>query len=52
MSIEGAVSGVAGVDSVEVGIDTKTVDVAFDAAVVDLDKIVAAIEEVGYDVDR
>jgi copper chaperone CopZ len=52
MSIEGAVSGLQGVDSVEVGIEAKTVDISFDDSAVDLDKIVAAIEDVGYDVDR
>ncbi len=51
-SIEGAVGSLAGVRSVEVGIDSKQVDVDFDDAAVSLDVIVAAIEEQGYDVNR
>lgn len=48
-SIEGAVAEVAGVERVEVAIDTHTVGVAFgDPAV--LSDIVAAIEEQGYEV--
>lgn len=48
-SIEGAVAEVAGVERVEVAIDTHTVDVAFadPAAVSD---IVVAIEGQGYEV--
>ena len=51
-SIEGAVGALAGIDRVEVAIDDKTVDIAFDDAVVDLDAIVEAIEEQGYEVAR
>ena len=51
-SIEGAVGALAGIDRVEVAIDDKTVDVAFDEAVLDLDSIVAAIEGQGYEVAR
>jgi len=49
MSIEGAVSELAGVDKVEVTIDTKTVDVSFDSPA-DIDAVVAAIEGQGYEV--
>ncbi len=51
-SIEGAVSALPGVEKVEVHIEPKTVDVAFDDSQVDLDKIVEAIEEQGYTVPR
>ena len=51
-SIEGAVGALAGIDRVEVAIDDKTVDVAFDDAVVGLDAIVEAIEGQGYEVAR
>ena len=49
-SIEGAVGELAGVDKVEVTIDARTVDVAFDDATVDQAAIVDAIESVGYEV--
>ena len=51
-SIEGAVSGLEGVRSVEVGIDTKQVEVDYDPTSIELDVIVAAIEDQGYDVAR
>ncbi len=51
-SIEGAVDVLAGVDKVEVHIDPKTVDVAFDESTTSLDVIIEAIEEQGYDVAR
>jgi copper chaperone len=51
-SIEGAVAPMEGVASAEVTIDDRTVDVAFDEAVVDLDAIITAIEDQGYDVAR
>lgn len=51
-SIEGAVSGLAGIRKVEVGIDARQVEVDFDEASIDLDAIVEAIEEQGYDVAR
>ena len=49
-SIEGAVGGLDGVDTVEVTIDARTVDVSFDDASVDQAAIVDAIESVGYEV--
>lgn len=51
-SIEGAVNGLAGIRKVEVGIDARQVEVDFDETSIDLDAIVAAIEEQGYDVAR
>lgn len=47
-TIEGAVTGLAGVDSVEVDIDAKTVTVVGG----DDDAVVTAIEDVGFDVVR
>lgn len=52
MSIEGAVGDLAGVDSVAVDIAGRTVDFKFDETTVDLDRIIKAIEEVGYEVAR
>lgn len=52
VSIEGAVSALHGVDTVEVHIEEKTVEVAFDPDTVDIDAIIAAIEEQGYAVPR
>lgn len=46
-SIEGAVSGLEGVDSVEVAIDDRTVAVTY-ADELSLDTIVETIEEQGY----
>lgn len=51
-SIEGAVGGLSGIRKVEVGIETRQVDVDFDESTIDLDTIVAAIESQGYDVTR
>jgi copper chaperone len=51
-SIEGAVSDLSGIETVEVTIDARTVDIAFDEAVVTRDAIVDAIEEVGYEVSQ
>jgi copper chaperone len=51
-SIEGAVAELTGIESVEVHIDPKTVDLSFDDAAVSLDTIIGAIEESGYDVAR
>jgi copper chaperone len=51
-SIEGAVSGLDGIDKVEVAIEAKTVDVSFDPDTVPLDTIIGTIEEQGYDVAR
>lgn len=47
-SIEGAVGDLEGVSAVEVHIDERTVDVAFDDAAVDLAAVVEAIEGQGY----
>jgi copper chaperone len=52
MSIEGAVNELTGVDKVEVAIDAKTVDLAFDDGAVTLDSIIDAIEAQGYEVAR
>ncbi len=51
-SIEGAVGALAGVTAVEVKIDERLVDVAWDEDTVDDAAIVAAIEEQGYEVAR
>jgi copper chaperone len=49
-SIEGAVSQLDGVSSVEVEIEPRRVNLAYDATAVDIEQIKAAIEEVGYEV--
>lgn len=49
-SIEGAVGALAGVSTVEVEIEPRQVNLAYDATAVDMDQIKAAIEEVGYEV--
>jgi copper chaperone len=49
MSIEGAVSALDGVESAEVDVTAATVAVAFGPPA-DLEAIVAAIEEQGYEV--
>lgn len=51
-SIEGAVGALGGVDRVEVTIDARTVDVSFDDGAVELDEIIGAIEDQGYEVSR
>jgi copper chaperone len=51
MSIEGAVRPLAGVETVEVHIDAKTVDIKWDESTLPLEKIVDAIEDQGYEVD-
>jgi copper ion binding protein len=48
-SIEGAVGELTGVDTVEVAIDTRTVDISFDSPT-NVDAVVAAIEGQGYEV--
>jgi copper chaperone len=48
MSIEGAVTALEGVESVDVGIADATVRVAYDDTRVDLGIIKEAIEEQGY----
>ena len=49
-SIEDTVSELDGVDKVEVDIEARTVDVAFDGGTVAREAIVGAIEEQGYEV--
>ncbi len=51
MSIEGAVTELAGIERVEVHIQEKTVDVSFGESL-GLETIIEAIEEQGYDVAR
>ncbi|MBT8196905.1 MAG: heavy-metal-associated domain-containing protein [Acidimicrobiia bacterium] len=51
-SIEGAVGELAGVESVNVTIDARTVDIAFDESALAMDAIVDAIEGQGYEVER
>ncbi len=51
MSIEGAVRPLTGVDTVEVHIEAKTVDVTWDDSTLALATIVDAIEDQGYEVD-
>jgi len=52
MSIEGALSDLGGVATAEVHIDPRTVDITWNEETVQLDAIVAAIEEQGYEVSR
>lgn len=49
-TIEGAVSELDGVKSVQVDIDGKTVSVDYDPVQVSLERIVASIDEAGYEV--
>lgn len=49
-SIEEAVGALSGVESVNVEIEPKTVDLTYDESVVDLDQVKSAIEAVGYEV--
>jgi copper chaperone len=49
-SIEGALAPLPGVRAARVDIDTRTVTVEIDEAQVDRARIVAAIEDQGYDV--
>ena len=49
-SIEGAVNELSGIDKVEVHIEQRTVDIAFDDTALDLAAIVEAIEDQGYEV--
>lgn len=48
-SIEGAVSELSGVETVEVNIDKRTVDIAFGESLA-TETIIDAIESQGYDV--
>ncbi|UCG40704.1 MAG: heavy-metal-associated domain-containing protein [Acidimicrobiia bacterium] len=50
-SIEGAVGKLDGVSTVEVSIDGRSVDVEFGSPT-DLEAIIAAIEDQGYEVAR
>ncbi|MCL1599457.1 MAG: copper ion binding protein [Actinomycetia bacterium] len=50
-SIEGAVGPMDGVAKAEVSISDRTVDVEFDPAKVELDAIVSAIDDQGYEVE-
>jgi len=47
-SLEGAVGGLTGVDTVEVSIPDATLDVSYDGSAVSLDVIKQTIEEQGY----
>jgi len=47
-SLEGAVGGLSGVDTVTVSISDATLDVAYDDDAVKLDSIKQTIEEQGY----
>lgn len=47
-SLEGAVSALPGVSSVEVLVADATIDVAYDDGAVELDTIKSAIEDQGY----
>lgn len=49
-SIEGAVGDLAGVESVTVDIEPRTVSLVFDDQTVGLSEIKAAIEAAGYEV--
>jgi copper chaperone len=49
-SIEGTLQPRDGIASAAVDLDRKVVDVAWDAEAIELDAIVAAIEEQGYEV--
>ena len=49
-SIEGAVGVLAGVDTVKVDLDSRTVAVSFEPESVSVSDIVGAIEEQGYEV--
>ena len=52
MSIEGALGDLAGVATAEVNIEARTVEVTWDDAAVQLETVIGAIEEQGYDVTR
>ncbi|MDH3470288.1 MAG: copper ion binding protein [Acidimicrobiia bacterium] len=49
-SIEGAVAAITGVEHVEVDIDGRRVDVSFDDSQTEVNDIIGAIEEQGYEV--
>jgi len=50
MAIEGAVGALAGVRSVDVDVDAKSVTVDFETGDVTLEAIEAAVQEEGYEV--
>ncbi|MBP2242826.1 copper chaperone [Cytobacillus eiseniae] len=50
-SVEGSVSELVGVNSVNVKLDEALVEVSFNEAKVPLDKIKETIEDQGYDVE-
>ena len=50
-TIEGAVGQLEGVETVQVDVEQRTVAVAFDETEISLPQIVAAIDEVGYEVE-
>ena len=50
MAIEGAVQRLEGVDSVQVDVPSKSVDVIFDEGSLSREDIEAAIEDEGYEV--
>jgi len=49
-SIEGAVRGLPGVESVSVDIPAHNVDLSFDDSLVGIDQIIEVIEGAGYEV--
>ena len=51
-AIEGAVGQLVGVGAVNVDVESKSVTVRYDAATVQQDAVVAAIEGAGYGVPR
>ena len=51
-AIEGALVPMDGIESAEVAIDARTVAVSFDDRAVEVDAIITAIEDQGYDVAR
>jgi copper chaperone len=50
-SIEGAVKPLDGVDTAEVSIDDRNVDVTYDPSKINLSDIIVAISDQGYEVD-
>ena len=50
-TIEGAVGQLEGIETVQVDVEQRTVAVAFDETEISLPQIVAAIDEVGYEVE-
>lgn len=49
-SLEGALSNLPGVETVQVGIEDRSIRLSYDRDVIERDTIVAAIEEQGYQV--